>query len=120
MTLEELKNLIRDVTGKEVSSLVEQQIIKLCQDGYTYKEIGRCVWYFFKILNNDISKIDQYGIGIVRNIRNSANKYYEDLKIKQEKQKAAAERVKDQQIKSVEIKPYRRTFNKKEVNIDGL
>lgn len=120
MTLEELKDLIQEVSGKEVSSLVESQIERLSQEGFTYKEIGRCVWYFFKILGNDTEKIDRYGIGIVNRFRGAANSYYDKLKERQEKQIIAAERFKELQLKEVEIKPYRRIFQKKGVDINEL
>ena len=120
MTLEELKDLIKEVSGQEVSSLVESQIEKYYQAGYSYKEIGRCIWYFYVIKNNDPRNIEKYGIAIVPYVRGNANTYYDNLKNKQEIQKNAAERVKEQQLTEVEIKPYRRVFKKKEVDIDGL
>ncbi len=120
MTLRELEELIIEVSGKPLSSMIQNQISKYYQEGYTYKEIGRCIWYFYRINNNDIRKIDQYGIGIVPCVREQANAYYDNLKSKQEQQRIAAERVKEQSIKEIEIKATRRNFNKKEVDISGI
>ena len=115
MTLEELYELIEEISGNKVSSLVSNQITKFFQEGYTYKEIARCVNYYY-----DISKIEQYGIGIIPYFRKSANAYYNKLKEQQEKQISAAEQIKEQTMTEIEVKPFRRTFNKKKVDIDGL
>lgn len=120
MTIEELRLSIRQLTGKEVSSLIEYQITKLVQEGYNLEEIWNCVEYFYVVQHNDIKKIDQYGIGIVRNIRNNAKAYYNNLKLKQQKQQNAAEQFNKTEIKTVEIKPYRRVFHKKRIDIDEL
>ena len=120
MTLEELRDLIEGISGHKISSLIENQIFKLFQEGFTYKEIGRCVYYFYVIKQNDISKLDQYGIAIVHNVRNAANQYYDNLKNKQEQQKIAAERIKSKSIKEIEIDADRRSFNRREFQIDGI
>ena len=120
MTLEELYELIEEISGNKVSSLVSNQITRFFQEGYTYKEIARCVNYYYVILGNDISKIEQYGICIIPYFRKSANAYYNKLKEQQEKQISAAEQIKEQKMTEIEVKPFRRTFNKKKVDIDGL
>lgn len=120
MTLEELKALIMEVSGIPISSMVEAQIKKLTLEGYTYKEIGRCVYYFFIIRHNDVSNIGKYGIGIVKNIRTEANQYYDAIAQQQEKQRNAAKQVVNHNVEVQIVTPTRRIFKKKGVDINGL
>lgn len=120
MTLEELYDIFKDATGCELTSMVKTQIKKLKSEGYTYKEIGRCIYYFYVIKQNDVSKIEQYGIGIVRNIRQEANSYYDNIAQRQKKQRDAAMQVKNSEIQEIVIQPVRRSFHRKRVDISGL
>lgn len=120
MTLEELESLIKDLTKRPISLMVERQIEKMSNDGISYKEIGRAIYYFYEVKHGDTSSIDRYGIGIVRNILNEANSYFDNIRNKQEIQRQAAERVKNTSLQEVVVRPYRRSFSKEEVDIDGL
>ena len=101
MTLEELESLIIEITKRPISSMVKRQIEKMSEEGISYKEIGRAIYYFYEIKNGDISSIDRYGIGIVKNILCDANSYFDNIKNKQEIQKQAAERVKSTSLQRI-------------------
>ena len=81
MTKAELIEIIEQLTGKKISSLINSQIDNFIKSGMTYKEIARSVVYFYEVKKQDVSKIDIYGIGIVKNIKDEANKYYDNIKI---------------------------------------
>lgn len=120
MTLEELRKLIISIINKPISSMVETQIQKFYNQGISYKEIGRSVYYFYVVHDNDIHNIDKYGIGIVPKVLNEANRYYNSLAQKQEEQRNAAKRLQEKEIKEVTFKPNRRNFHRREIDISEL
>lgn len=119
MTLTELYELIKEVYG-EVPNIVARQISKFNEEGYTYKEIGRCFYYFYVVKGNSLENLEKYGIGIVPHIRIEANQYYDNLKQKNDLQSKAAKQILTKEIKEVNIKPVRRSFCKKGVDISEL
>ena len=64
------------------------------QHGYSYKEIGRAVFYYFIILNRPFVKT--YGIGIVPGVMQEANEYFENKKKEQERLKQQGDRLAEQ------------------------
>lgn len=120
MNREELYEIIESVSGAKVNAMIEKQIDNFVQSGITYKEIARAVVYFYDVRKNDKNRISIYGIGIVKNIRNEANTYYDNLKLKTLQIENAAKRARLTEIETVNVKPQRRVFSKKGYDINEL
>lgn len=119
MERQELEQLLKDTFNSEIPVMVKKQIDKLSIQ-YSYKDIGRCVYYFFVIKKNSVDSYYKYGIGIVPHIHEEAIRYFERLKEQKEIQRNAAMQVLKGDKKPIKIIPNRRSFNKEEVNIDEL
>ena len=61
----------------QLNRMIESQITRFMQSGYTAKNIARSVFYYVDIRNNKFDS--QYGIGIVPHIHDEAVKYYNML-----------------------------------------
>ena len=119
MELQELEQLLKDIFKNEIPVMVKKQIDKLSIQ-YSYKDIGRCVYYFFVIKKNSVDSYHKYGIGIVPHVYEEATRYFERLKEQKEIQRNAAMQILKGDKKPIKITPNRRSFNKEEVNIDEL
>lgn len=118
MELQELEQLLKDIFKCEIPVMVKKQISKLSTQ-YSYKDIGRCIYYFFVVKKNSVDSYYRYGIGIVPCVYEEATRYFEKIKSQKDTQREAAIKIlKDKQ--SIKITPNRRSFNKEEVNIDEL
>lgn len=77
------------------SPMIISQVDKFVkQHGYSYKEIGRAVFYYFLILNRPFVKT--YGIGIVPSVMQDANDYFEAKKREEENLKKQGEKLAEQ------------------------
>ena len=76
MTKKQLIELICDLLDIEsINHMIKTQITKFTtQYGYTYKEIGRAV-YFFVTVKKNTPNLD-YGIGIVPKVMTAAQKIF--------------------------------------------
>lgn len=89
---ESLNQLICEVTGlSTVTPLIKRQIFKYTTElRMTYKEIARCIVWYVEVERKTFDKA-YYGIGVVPNIREQANAYFEKLKKDQEEKQRQAE-----------------------------
>lgn len=92
VTREDLYELICEVTGlNSVTPVIERQVFKYITElKMTYKEIARCIVWYVEVEGKKFDK-SYYGIGVVPNIREQANKYFEKLKKDQEEKQRQAE-----------------------------
>lgn len=88
MNKKELDNLICDILDiPKTNQMIESQISKfITQHGYTYKEIGRAVYFYVEVLGNKPKK--EMGIGIVPYVMDQAKAFfYRKEQEEKEKQK---------------------------------
>lgn len=88
-TRENLDQLIKDLLGiTEVPFQIKRQIREyMTERGYTYKGIARALCFLIEQRHfNFQNSYQQYGIGIVKNVYQEAQTYYEKLRILKEKE----------------------------------
>lgn len=122
MNREELENALKVILQVDtLSSLICSQIKKFNRMGITNKQIARAVCYFYEERYGDLSKVEQYGIGIVPSIYCEADQFYEEEKrqIQQKKNKAIEQLGKIKEVKEQLVKPQTRQFKRKEYPLDG-
>lgn len=79
-----IKNLL-DITT--IPFLIQRQIRDYIARGYTYKGIARALCFLVDNRNFNIREsYQQYGIGIVKNVYQEAQNFYEKLRQEKEKQ----------------------------------
>lgn len=76
MNKKELEEVICEIMDlPKINQMIETQISKFIkQHGYTYKEIGRAVYFYFEVLGNPVKK--EMGIGIVPFVMDQAKAYF--------------------------------------------
>ena len=84
-SIQELKDLIREECeipeGDPFPVTITKQISRFVLDSeMTYKEIGRCVYYYKEVKKKKIDPL--YGIWFVSNIRAEAARYWADIEAK--------------------------------------
>ena len=93
-TQRQLNDIIKECMGlKEedsVPALVTKQIARFAlQDEMSYKEIGRCVWYYVNIKKKKIEPL--YGIGFVSALRNESDTYWSNRERRENERKQEAQ-----------------------------
>ena len=91
----DLENMVKKVLGVEnLTPLIKKQIANMRLDlNMTYKEIGRCLIYYVEVLGKEFDNWELYGIGLIKNLREQANKYFEQLKLDQLKRQEEAKKL---------------------------
>lgn len=83
MTKQELIEFLKDLLGiDEINRMIDSQITRFMQSGYTAKNIARSVFYYVEVKKQTYDS--QYGIGIVPHIHDEAVRYFVALKKKEE------------------------------------
>lgn len=101
-TQRQLNDIIKECMGlteeEPIPAIVSKQIARFTlSENMTYKEIGRCVWYYVNIRKKKIDSL--YGIGFVPNIKKESADYWYNREIhEKERQKAAQEIVVSQTV----------------------
>lgn len=117
--LPELQAFIRDElkipADEQIPQLISRQISKyVLNEGFTYKEIGRGIYYYIEIKKGNYN--DLYGIWFVGKFRNQAARYWADIERQQEERRRDAKKFETkgdtvvfnvQQILRNRSKPYR-------------
>ena len=119
----DLENMIKDILQvNELNETIKRQILEMRLNyNMTYKEIGRCISYFCDNLGGKISPI--YGISIVRNVREQADKYFKQLELDQLKRRAEAEKLVKYQDNNIifNIKSLKHEKRKpKQIKVEGI
>lgn len=95
----DLDEIIKECMGLSENDKIPPIIIKqitrfTLNDDMTYREIGRCVWYY---INIRLKKIDPlYGIAFVLNIRQESNSYWLLREKKEASHKEVAKNIKNE------------------------
>ena len=117
--LPELHAFIRDElkigADEPIPSIVAQQISRyVLNDGFSYKEIGRCIYYYIEVRKGTYNDI--YGIWFVGKFRDQAARYWIEVERQQEERRQDAKKFTTkgdtvvfnvQQILKSRKKPYR-------------
>lgn len=87
-TRADLDMLIKELLGvTDIPFQIKKQIREFYERGYTYKGIARALCFLVDERKFNLrASYQQYGIGIVKNVYNEAEKFYLKLKAEQEKQ----------------------------------
>lgn len=122
MNREELEKILCDVLEiPRTNKMIDSQISKFKkQHGYSYKEIGRAVYYYVKVLGKDF-EIRKYGIGLVPNIMDDANAYFVLEKVKLNKiEKAVKALLEEKDFKTIKVTPKRKKRGVNKINIKDI
>lgn len=117
--LPELKAFLREElklnNDDAFPTIVERQIAKyVLNKGFSYKEIGRCVYYYIEVKKGSYN--DLYGIWFVDKFRDQAARYWTEVERQQEERRQDAKKFETkgdtvvfnvQQILKSRKKPYR-------------
>lgn len=123
---QDLEDLIKDVMGiSTITPMITKQINRFAMQDWGYKEIARCIVWYVEVAGQTLSPM--YGLGILPNIREQADKYFKQLELDQRKQEAEAKKIAEYQdnniifhiknLKHEKRKP--KQFNIEEINIEG-
>lgn len=120
---EELENLIKDVMDiKTITPMIKKQIDKMVlEDEMSYKEIARCIVWFVEVAQQTLTPL--YGLGIIPNIREQAEKYFKQLELDQQKRELEAQKVIEYQDNNIIFNIKSLKHNKrqpKQLNIDDI
>lgn len=88
----ELKSLLRSELNipddEEFPPLVSKQITKLFLEGFSYKEIGRIVYFYLHYLKGKYNPL--YGIYFVRTYRQQSQKFWAQKELEQKRKELEA------------------------------
>ena len=92
-TRQDLEELIKDVFQiKEVTPLIKKQINRfVLENNMSFKEIARCIVWYDEVAKKKFEIM--YGIGIIPNVREEAEKYFKKLELDQLAQQKTAEKI---------------------------
>jgi hypothetical protein len=94
-TREDLNNIIKELLDiTEIPFQIQRQIRDYVARGYTYKGIARALCFLVDERHFNLkASYKQYGIGIVKNVYQDAQTFYEQLKIEKEKQQKRQQEI---------------------------
>lgn len=121
MTKEELYDLICELLQiTEVNTMIESQISKYQkQHGYTFKEIGRALYYYIEVLGRKPKK--EMGIGIIPFVMKEAQIYFVNLKIQKQRLQEEGNKIKEEVNRAtIKANPKRQEPNIYKVDIEDL
>jgi len=111
ITRAELEQIIMDVMGAtSITPIVTKQINRfVIENGYTFKQIAQAIVWYDEVEHGTFKP--QYGIAVVPNVMEEAQKYFKKLELDQQRQLAEAQKIVEYQdnniifnIKSLEHK----------------
>lgn len=106
-TRENLDDLIKDLLGvSDIPFQIKRQIRDFIERGFNYKGIARALCYLVDQKGLDlVASYKQYGIGIVKNVYQEANEYFDELGRKQKAQQQKQQTIiKSQSVEQRTIK----------------
>jgi hypothetical protein len=100
--------------------MIDGQISKFIkQHGYSYKEIGRAVYFYIEVLGNTPRK--EMGIGIVPHVMDEAKRHFYKLEIEQKKRTEQGNILKEEkEVKEIFVDPKRKPRGIHKINIEDL
>lgn len=124
---EKLLSLIREVMGiNTITPMITKQINKFVLEyDMSFLEIARCIVYYVDVCGGTLTTL--YGLGIIPNLREQAEKYFRQLELDQQKQQAQAQKIVEYQDNNIifnigSLKHKKREpkqFNIKDINFEG-
>lgn len=124
-TKDDLFALIREIMGLEsIPPTIIKQINRyILEYDMTFKDIARCIVWYTDVQHGTVSPV--YGIYFVPNIKESADKYFKQLELDQQKQLAEAQKIVEYQDNNIIFnigslkhkKREPRQFNIEDINI---
>jgi hypothetical protein len=121
MNKKELESLICELFEiPNTNQMIDSQISKFMKErGYSYKEIGRALYFYVEVLGNTPKK--EMGIGIVPHVMEEAKKHFYKLEIEQKKRKEQGNILKeDREVKEILVRPERKPRGIHKIKIEDL
>lgn len=99
----QLEDLIKDVMKlKEITPLIKKQINRfILENNMTFKEIARCIVWYTEVAQKTFEPM--YGIGMVINVREEAEKYFKKLELDQLRQQEQAKKFIEYQDNNIKF-----------------
>ena len=100
-TKDDLFALIRETMGLEsIPPTISKQINRfILENDMTFKDIARCIVWYVEVHGGSLSPV--YGIYFVPNVKESADKYFKQLELDQQKQLAEAQKIVEYQDNNI-------------------
>lgn len=119
------KIIIGQLKIPNLTPMMKSQIVKFKKSGLSYKDIGRSIFYYVNVLGRqpDREELKKYGIGIVPNLIDEANEYFEEKKKEQAFYRLQGRRLreaKQKRRKRIKAKPQRKPKPKGYIDIEKL
>lgn len=98
---QDLLDLVKEVMGiQTITPMIQKQINRfVLQDGMTYKEIARCIVWYTEVQGHSFTVV--YGLGIIPNIREEAEKYFKQLELDQQSKEQEVQKLKEYQDNNI-------------------
>lgn len=95
MNKKELEQVICELLDiPSINAMIDSQISKFIkQHGYSYKDIGRAVYFYVEVLGKKLKK--EMGIGIVPYIMDDTKKYFYKKQLEEKKRSEQAKILKE-------------------------
>ena len=92
-TRNELETLIKEVMGiKSITPMINKQINRFVLEyKMSFKDIARCIVWYTEVAGGTL--VPMYGLGILPNIKESADEYFRKLEEEQKKKAEEAQKV---------------------------
>lgn len=87
------------VARQDIPPSIRKKISQLLLDGYTPKEIARCICYYEEVRKGTLDLV--YGIWFVPNVRAAAAAYFKQLELDQQNQATEAKKVVEYQDNNI-------------------
>jgi len=124
----DLYDLIKEVMGiKAITPMITKQVNRfVLQDHMSYKDIARCIVWYVEVKGKVLEPM--YGLGIIPNIKEEADKYFKQLELDQQQKANEAKKIVENQdnniifnIKSLKQKPRKRkSLDIGEIKVDPI
>ena len=100
-TRKDLEELICDVMGlTSITPMISKQINKFVLEyDMSFKEIARCIVWYVEVQGKELTSM--YGLGILPNIREDAEKYFKKLELDQQAQQEEAQKIVEYQDNNI-------------------
>ena len=100
-TREDLFQEVREAMHiQEITPMILKQINRfVLLDNMTFKDIGRCVFWYTVVAGGTLQPM--YGLGIIPNIKEQAMKYFKQLELDQQKQLEQAQKIVEYQDNNI-------------------
>jgi hypothetical protein len=111
---------------ESIPPTISKQINRfILENDMTFKDIARCIVWYVEVHGGSLSPI--YGIYFVPNVKESADKYFRQLELDQQKQLAEAQKIVEYQDNNIIFnigslkhkKREPRQFNIEDIKVEG-